>query len=123
MVINIILLFINILSFLLIFLLELLRDVLFNADVIAMVHSFICCDVHFLNKNAVSRDTVSLLNMNDVTNNKILNSDGLSRSEGTSVNDDHFLVFLILQTQELLVFTMITNCCNQIGNKDTKENG
>ena len=60
-----------------------------------VIHTLVNRDVHLLNKDAVSRDSVPLLNVDNISNDKVSNFDGLASSIGPPVNSDHLIVDLI----------------------------
>jgi hypothetical protein len=57
--------------------------------------------------------------MDDVANNKVIQFDRLSRSKRTSVQSNFLFIDFILEAQELLVLTVVTNRGNQSLGKQT----
>lgn len=85
---------------------------LFDFGAVLMVHGLVDGDVHFLDQNGVSWDAITLLHVDDVANNKVLDPDRLCRSVRTSVHSNLLLVDFILEQEELSVFTMVADGCN-----------
>lgn len=89
---------------------------------VLMVHGLVDGDVHFLDQNGVSWDTITLLHVDDVANNKVLDPDGLGGSVGAPVHSDLLLVDFILELEELFVLLMVAGRCNEGLEEQTEVN-
>ena len=95
------------------------RETLADDTLIFVVHGLVHRNIHLFNQDAVSRYSVTLLNMDDVANNKVIQFDRLSLSKRTSVHSNFLFIDFILEAQELLVLTVVTNRGNQSLGKQT----
>jgi len=79
--------------------------------------------VHLLDKEAVSGDAVTLVEQNDVANNKVLNVDGLRGAVLATEYGDFLVHDLLLEAQELLLFTPVTEGLDHGGKEDGEVDG
>lgn len=94
-----------------------MRDLLGNvwccSTRLCFVHALVNGDVHLLNKNAVSWDSVALLNVDDISNDQVSDGDRCAGSMAASVNNDGLVVDFILQFKELSLFDPVTGSRNE----------
>ena len=76
--------------------------------VLRLVHS----DRHLFNQNAIGGNTITLLNMDNIADNKILHPDRLCSTISASVHSNFFLVDFILESEELFIFAVVAERCN-----------
>lgn len=79
-----------------------------------MVHGLVNHNVHLVNEDAVSWHAITLLNVNDVTDDEIFELDGVCGAVGSSINNDLLLVHLVLQTKELFVLAVVADGTDQV---------
>ena len=79
--------------------------------------------VHLSDEEAVGGDAVTLVEQNDVTNNKVLGVDGLSGAVLATEHGDFLVHDLGLETQELLLFTPVTEGLDHGGKEDGEVDG
>ena len=84
----------------------LLLHVSLSREIKALVNSHI----HFLDEYTVCRDTVSLLDINNISDNKVSDLDRCARAEGSSINRNILVIDLVLQF-EVLGFLDVVACC------------
>lgn len=65
------------------------------------VHALIHCDVHFFDKDAVCRNSISLLDIYHIPDHKISNLNAGACAISPSVNGHHLIIDFILQLQVL----------------------
>jgi len=89
----------------------------FDTGVSWIVHALVNFNVHFLNENAISWNSISLLNINQVADNKFSDGDGMTGSMSSSINNYGLVINFILKLQELKLLDVITDGRHQ-GSKD-----
>lgn len=87
------------------------------------VHALVHGDVHFLQKDAVSRHSVTLLDIDNITDHQLSNWNRLARPEGTSIHRDSLVINLILQLEVLMLFDPITCSSNKCSEEKTTVDG
>lgn len=88
-----------------------------------MVHRLINSDAHFLNKDTIGWHAITLLNVDDVTDDEVFDANRFSGSISSTINSDLFPINLILETKELPIFTVVTQRCNDGLREETKVDG
>ena len=76
--------------------------------------------IHFLNEEAVSGATVTLVKKDNVTNDEVLNIDGLGGSVGTTEDGNFFVHNFLTEAQKLLLFTPVAEGLDQSGENHGK---
>lgn len=94
-----------------------------NLTISGIVHALINHQVHLFEQKAVRWDTISLLELDDVTNNYIFNKNADASSIGASLNGNLLVVNLVFELKELLFFFPVTSRCYSGSKKDTAEDG
>ena len=79
--------------------------------------------IHFLDENAVGRDAVALVEEDDVANDEIFAEDGLGGAVLAAEDSDLFVLDLVLEAQELLLFTPIAESLDHGGKEDGEVDG
>lgn len=88
-----------------------------------MVHRLINSDAHFLNKDTIGWHAITLLNVDDVTDDEVFDANRFSGSISSTINSELFPINLILETKELPIFTVVTQRCNDGLREETKVDG
>lgn len=101
-----------------------LQGLLFgDLAVSGIVHALVNHHVHLFEQKAVCWDTISLLQVDDIANNKISNLNGHASSIGASLDGNHLVVDFVFELKELLLFFPVTSRGNSGSKKDTTEDG
>ena len=100
-----------------------LLDSVFGAHHVGEERLLVDVHIHFLDENAVGRDAVALVKEDDVANDEIFAVDGLGGSVLATKNSDLFVLDLILEAQELLLFTPVAECLDHGGKEDGEVDG
>ena len=79
--------------------------------------------IHFLDQDAVSGDAIALVEEDDVANNDILRVDSLGGAVLATKYDNLLILNLVLQAQELLLFTPVTEGLDHGGKEDGEVDG
>jgi len=86
-------------------------------------HGCILLHIHLFDEEAVSWDTVTLGEENDVTDNELLDEDVL-RGARLATEDGHFLIHdLLAESQELFLFAPVTESLDGSSEEDGEEDG
>ena len=80
------------------------------------------CNIHFINQNAISWNSISLLKINDISYNQISDWNFFHSSVGTSVDTDFLIVNFFSELQELSFFPPVAQTCNQADKQKTGVN-
>ena len=83
------------------------------------VHTLINSDVHFFNEDAVSWHTITLVDIHDVSNNKISDWNALNCPEGTPIHRNALFIDLVFQLKELTLFYPVGEASNKAAKHDT----
>ena len=97
----------------------LLLNVHLTGEIQALVHS----DVHLLNENTVCRYSITLLDINNISNNKVSNLNRAAGSESSSVNCNSLVVDLIPELEVLSLLDVVTGCRDQGSEQESTEDG
>jgi hypothetical protein len=84
------------------------RGLLGDFSLTSKVHALINHNIHFFNENAVSWNSASLINVDDVSNNYILDLNRLACSKCTSVNGNGCVVNLVFEAEILSLLNPVT---------------
>ncbi len=76
--------------------------------------------IHLLDEEAVGGATVTLVKKDNVTNDEVLNIDGLGGSVGTAEDGNFFVHNFLTEAQKLLLFTPVAKGLDQSGEKHGK---
>ena len=79
--------------------------------------------IHFLDQDGVSGDTIALVKEDDVANNNILGVDSLRGAVLATKYDNLLILNLVLEAQELLLFTPVTEGLDHGGKEDGEVDG
>lgn len=93
-----------------------------RADLSWEVHALINCHVHFFQEDAVSWNSTSLINFNDITDNQLSHLNGNASTVGTSEHWNNRIVDLILETEELLLLYPVAGARDQSCKQQTSIN-
>ena len=99
------------------------RVLLWGIGLPGEVHALVHSDVHFLQEDAISGHSVTLLDVDNITDHEISYRDGLARPEGASVHRDGLAVDLILQLEVLPLLDPITCSSNKCSEEKTTVDG
>lgn len=85
--------------------------------------SLVDVHIHFLDKEAISGDTVTLVEEDDIAYNEIFAIDSLGSAVLTTQNSDFLVHDLGLEAQELLFFAPVAEGLDKGGKEDGKVDG
>jgi len=88
---------------------------LFFWEVVLLIDS----DVHLFDQEAISWDSVSLLKINNITNNEFSNWDFFNGSVSTSVDTNFLIVDFFSKLQKLSFFPPVTETCDKADKQKT----
>jgi len=79
---------------------------------VRVIETLIDCNVHFLNQDAISWNSVSLMNINNITNNQFLDWNRSCCTVSSFVYSNLLSIDLLSEFKELLFFNPVTNSWN-----------
>jgi len=79
--------------------------------------------VHLFDKEAISWDAVTLVEVNDVTNNKVLDVDSLAGAILATEDSNFFVHDFLTESQELLLLTPVTESLDGSGEENGEVDG
>ena len=79
--------------------------------------------VHLLDQDAVSGHAIALVEEDDVANDEIFAEDGLGGAVLAAEDSDLFVLDLVLEAQELLLFTPVAEGLDHGGKEDGEVDG
>jgi len=100
-----------------------LRLSLLDEDVFLVIEALIHCQVNLVQYNAVSRHAISLVNLNNISNNELTNKDRCGSAKGTPIHCDLLVVDLVLELEMLAFFDVIADCGKGASEHQTGEDG
>jgi len=80
-------------------------------------------DVHLFNQDAISWDSVTLLKIDNISDNELGNWDFLNGTISTSVDLNPLIVDFFPKLQELSFFLPVTETCDDTDKHQTSVNG
>ena len=100
------------------------RLFLFNISIRSFeIHLLINGYIHLLKQQAIRWNSVSWLEVNDISNNYIFDGDAVDGTELSSVHCDKLFVYFFLEEKELLLLEVITKTGDTTSEECTGENG
>jgi hypothetical protein len=100
-----------------------LRLGLLDKDVFLVIEALIHCQVNLVQYNAVSRHSISLVDLNNISNNEFTNKDRCGSAKGTPVHCHLLVVDLILELEMLPFFDPIADRSEGASKHQTGEDG
>ena len=81
------------------------------------------CDVHLFDQDAIGWDSVSLIKVNNISDNNFSNWDVFNGTVSTSVNIDSLVVDFFSELQELSLFPPVAETRDKADEQKTGING
>lgn len=86
---------------------------------VLVVHGLVHGDVDLFNKDAISWNTIALIDIDYIADDEFTDEHALHSSKGSSINSDFLVVNLILQLKELPLLNPVTEATNKAPQHDT----
>jgi hypothetical protein len=86
------------------------RNFLFDLNITLSIKALVHCDVHLFNEETISRNAISLRNINHISYYKLSHWDRCTGSVSSSEDGHSLVVDLIFQFEELSFFDVIAGC-------------
>jgi len=93
---------------------------LLNDWLFLVVHALVNCDVHFVNEDAISWHTISLVNIHNISNNEFPNRNTLNGSKCSPAYCNLLVIDLVFETQELSLLDPIAETSDEGTKHDTR---
>jgi len=87
-----------------------------------IVESLVYGDVHLFNENAIGGNSVSLVDINNISDHQFLDWDGYSVAISSSVNSNFLGVNLLFELEILSLLDPVADTCNEAGEDKTSIN-
>ena len=88
------------------------RLLLLNDWLFLVIHALVNGDVHLVDQDAISRHAITLVNINNISNNEFPNRNTLNCSKCSSANGNVLVVDFVFETQELFLLNPVTESGN-----------